>query len=730
MEVHHSIGGGGGSPHMRPDTAGSSNYNKRKRTGNEFGSSPGSAPDGEDDNDQNRRQPGVKRACNECRQQKLRCDVVQDPFTTCSRCTRLKLECKIESNFKRVGKRSKHAEMEKQIERLRRNLRKAQVQGYLVDDEEETESPITNGAYSRNSQSFMNSEEAVSSLLHLKQGGYIPRIMREIETVRLIEDDINNLFSQFWAFYHQYLPFLDPNQTPDTYHQQHPLLFWSIIAVAARRYTTDPSLLTALTGPLSRLLWNTVGEVPNNHFVVKALCLLCTWPLPTSTTTTDPTHILGGVMMKAATGIGLHRPKHTQDFSRVSVQLSKEQLHDRVTTWAVCNIVAQSLGTGYGQPASTLYDWTLAVRPGYEDPFTLSPELETRLQVERFCDKISKEMYSNASDPRGVAGDELRRTLTRVFRRDYNELQASILSRQDVSPIVNLHLKAAGLHLRLSAFFDEPKEVGYMDDLLGLWRAATVFLDFVFELDANGTGMTGTGILKYATGYILQMIVAACFTLLKLLSSFFSKEVDFGKGRSLFHRTIQGIRSMSIITNDLPWRLAELMVQMWNGARVEARNHRNSVQGMGNGDADDKPLKIDDSLQLKVRCRMSMSLMFDSIWRWREEFQAQGRGNIDAKINNPTNPDSASDCQASSTTRLDSTLMQPQQIDSQLLVAAGAVSSNHGLPGNNMMGGTSGYNESNYEVFDPLNWMLDGLVDFPYSYQAIQGLEASGNGMN
>jgi len=26
-----------------------------------------------------------------------------------------------------------------------------------------------------------------------------------------------------------------------------------------------------------------------------------------------------------------------------------------------------------------------------------------------------------------------------------------------------------------------------------------------------------------------------------------------------------------------------------------------------------------------------------------------------------------------------------------------------------------GFGESNYEVFDPLNWMLDGLVEFPYS---------------
>lgn len=566
----------------------------------------------------------------------LRCDVVQDPFTTCSRCNRLKLECKIESNFKRVGKRSKHAEMEKQIDRLRRNLQRAQAQGFIVDDDEELDSPMGNGVYSRNNQSFMGSDEAVSSLLHLKQGGSysLPRIVHEIENVGLTEDAINHLFNEFFGYYHRYLPFLNPAQPPEQYYQQHPLLFWVIIAVASRRYTVDPGLLTSLAGPLTRLLWQTVGEVPSNHYVVKALCLLCSWPLPTSTTSTDPTHILCGVMMKTATGIGLHRPSHTQDFSRVSVDLNKEQLHDRVTTWAVCNIVAQSIGTGYGQPASTLYDWTLAVRPGDEGPFKLTPELESRLQIERFCDKVSKEMYSNASDPRGVAGDELRTMLTRVYRREFNELQVSILSRNDISPLVNLHLKAAGLHLRLSAFFDSPSTVGYMDDLMGLWRAAVAFLDLVFEQEQPSPDNMNAGYLRYATGYILQMIIAGCFTILKLLSSFFAREIEFERGRQLFHRTIQAIRSMSVINNDLPWRLAELMVQLWNGARVEQRSQMQQLRdnGNGNGMGHDRATAVDDSLQLKVRCRMSMSLVFDSTWRWREEFQAQGRGSIEGQL--------------------------------------------------------------------------------------------------
>jgi hypothetical protein len=516
--------------------------------------------------------------------------------------------------------------MEKQIERLRRNLQRAQAQGYVVEDEEDTESPHANG-YSRNSQSFMGSDEAVSSLLHLKQSGSygMPRFAHEIENVGLTDEAINHLFHDFWCFYHPWLPFLDPSQTPDQYYQQHPLLFWVIIAIASRRYATDPALLTSISGPLTRLLWPTIGDVPKDHFVVKALCLLCTWPLPTSTTSSDPTHILCGVMMKTATGLGLHRPNHTQDFSRVQQELNREQLHDRVTTWAVCNIVAQNCGTGYGQPASTLYDWTLAVRPGEDGPFRLSPELEARLQIERFCDKVSKEMYSNASDPRGVAGDELRAMLTRVYKREYNELQAAILSRQDLSPIVNLHLKAAGLHLRLSAFFDSPTTLGYMDDLMGLWRACLAFLDLVVELDMPTVEDPRGGVIRFSTNYILQMVIAAGFVLLKSLSSFFAKSIDVDRGRQLFKRTITAARNISVVNNDLAWRLAELMVQLWNGRGGDRGGYTNGTTSAGKA-------VLDDSLQLKVRCRMSMSLLYDSVWRWREDYQLPGRGSIEGQL--------------------------------------------------------------------------------------------------
>lgn len=36
------------------------------------------------------------------------------------------------------------------------------------------------------------------------------------------------------------------------------------------------------------------------------------------------------------------------------------------------------------------------------------------------------------------------------------------------------------------------------------------------------------------------------------------------------------------------------------------------------------------------------------------------------------------------------------------------------------------YGQASYDVFDPLNWMLDGIVDFPYNFSSVQGSDLSG----
>ena len=62
-------------------------------------------------------------------------------------------------------------------------------------------------------------------------------------------------------------------------------------------------------------------------------------------------------------------------------------------------------------------------------------------------------------------------------------------------------------------------------------------------------------------------------------------------------------------------------------------------------------------------------------------------------MKNPTNPDSAAESSATS-------------------VADHSLAPSTGILGDTITSDV--YGESYHEVFDPLNWMFDGLVDFPF----------------
>ncbi|BCR94428.1 putative C6 transcription factor (Leu3) [Aspergillus luchuensis] len=727
--------GGASHPSVSPAVGSDAAGPARKRTTTMAGldSSPGSIDDidGQDNQEEKKRQP-VKRACNECRQQKLRCDVIQDPWTDCSRCRRLKLDCKIESNFKRVGKRSRNAEMEREIIELRKQIATVQAGAIppsqsaslppVQTPKQETASQVGSGVYhtpsAMSTDQYMGSHEAVASLLDLRSGFDGTNFMRNgnhhfkrIEDVAVVPERVTELFHLFFTFYHPFLPFLDRDQSPDDYYSASPLLFWTIISVGARRFQADTHLLNSLSGPVSRLVWSTLADIPQSYHVVKALCLLCTWPFPTSSTSTDPTFMLCGMMIQVAMQLGLHRPSHTQDFSKFRVELIEEELRDKVRTWAVCNIVAQRVATGYGQPPSSVYDWTLSSNDSMDPNFRLPDDIRSRLEIEKFCDKVTKSLYTNRRDPVGLCSDQERSTLISFLSRDFDELENQLKAHND--SITNLYLRASNLHLHLSAFFDDTTAKDYRERLLSLYVATTTFLEAAMNLE------TEVGpVLSYTPYYVYQMMVAGGCTLLKLCKSFFAAHIDMDYAKNLFNRTIWAIRRVSVSSNDLPERLAEVVAQMWR------LNNVPTPKLTADGG------EVDDSLMLKVRCRMSMSLLFDSVWRWREDARTKGR-NLEAYLKNPTNPDSNAESSNSSS-------IQPTRTSTATPGVAGAADpslapapmlpqANMGVSAPSAVGALpSGFMEPNYEVFDPLNWLLDGLVDLPYSYSTISGIESQG----
>lgn len=283
------------------------------------------------------------------------------------------------------------------------------------------------------------------------------------------------------------------------------------------------------------------------------------------------------------------------------------------------------VATGYGQSSNTLYDWTLGSKASKADPnFALPPTISNHLRIERFVDRVSSTLYSNRQDPVGLVSDAERQGHVSLLASDFADLEEEMSG--EWSAVNVIYLRAAHLHLHLSAFFSSPSLPSYRTDLLRLYNATTAFLETCLGLDETSTPSTvrmdgaaeatGSVSLVHGTNYIFQMMLAAGFALLKLHNNFLPLVgFDAEKSRSLINKTIWALRSMSVQENDLAQRLAEVLAQLvWEGSRAGSEKTR----------IDAPPASLDDSMRLKVRCRMSVSLVYDSVWRWREEAQRRG----------------------------------------------------------------------------------------------------------
>ncbi len=280
------------------------------------------------------------------------------------------------------------------------------------------------------------------------------------------------------------------------------------------------------------------------------------------------------------------------------------------------------VATGYGQPSNTLYDWTLGAKAAQVDAnFALPPTISDHLRIERFAEKVSSTLYSARQDPVGLVSDSERQAYVNLLASDFADLEEEISGASSVVTLI--YLRAVHLHLRLSAFFSPPSLPSYRTDLMKLYNATTSFLETCLHLEQstssafphNETSSRGRVALVHGTNYIFQMMLAAGFALLKLHNNFLQQAgLDAEKVRTLFSKSIWALRSMSVQENDLAQRLAEVLAQVWKGSRAAVE--KTEIEG--------PPVDDDTSMQLKVRCRMSVSLVYDSVWRWREEAQRRG----------------------------------------------------------------------------------------------------------
>ena len=201
-------------------------------------------------------------------------------------------------------------------------------------------------------------------------------------------------------------------------------------------------------------------------------------------------------------------------------------------------------------------------------------------------------------------------------------------------------------------------------------------LTAVIELPLN--------IFQHLPRYIEQMMLAGAVTLLKLLNSFYASHVDIPSGRTLFSRTVSCLRQLSVRGNDLPQRLAEVMAQLWQTSGA-------SEQRLFNSD-NNAPKAPDESLQLRVRCRSSLSVLYDAIWRWRQQAAQAGKEPLENAIEHPT--------AVSGGTNARNTPQPPLGAAPKLSAGLGDGGLDDPMSWDGNFGGNA--------VFDPLSWALDG----------------------
>lgn len=145
--------------------------------------------------------------------------------------------------------------------------------------------------------------------------------------------DMHTTTCRYYRCYHPVFPILSTSVRPDATYRASPLLFWTIVATAARHDGADFSLLPTLLPAVKELLWSTIPNAPHTLPSLQAMALLCHWPFPVSTMPEDISFILSCTLRAAATHVGLHRPQVLELYSRTRTPLSKPDLTQAVRAW-------------------------------------------------------------------------------------------------------------------------------------------------------------------------------------------------------------------------------------------------------------------------------------------------------------------------------------------------------------------------------------------------------------
>ncbi|KAK9322812.1 hypothetical protein V1517DRAFT_322173 [Lipomyces orientalis] len=426
---------------------------------------------------------------------------------------------------------------------------------------------------------------------------------RTLEGFTVTKDQILGLFLEFQSHYHPFLPVVDLSKGPDKIYMKSDLLFWIILETASRIYS-DVALFPILSSKLKELVARQLNSPLRSAYDVQAILIFTLWPPPAGSLNSDPCWNTCGLAMFNAVKLGLHCPGKTQDFGRVKVRPMLSETQEQVKTWVTCNIVSQHLSMGLGYPTFSMYDWTVNNAYRQEGFISMPRDLKIQVELAKFCDKMVRLLNQDTRDICGNVDSSTRRTVIKVLAKELDEIEFSMGMMSDICKLLLLITRT---QLYAYAFLDEDLESN-LDGLTLAYHAAIQTIAFSETLDVAIAPDGNYSKLLYLPLYVELDIVLAAFIIMKVQFSSLSEALDTNAGKRHFASAIAIMRKSSIKDNDFPIRVSTIMFQLW---KLHSKDKLDAIR-------DGRPQYT--SPRLKLRSRMATSVLFDSIWVWRERY--------------------------------------------------------------------------------------------------------------
>lgn len=284
-----------------------------------------------------------RRACKQCRQAKVRCEMEQPP---CARCIEKHHACEYDPRFRRRRNHERFQELEAEVRMLR--------QGALAEIGIEPAARSNAGPASvterRESPRESTADERATSTRVHDAGIEQFSVDRDtaprdtafvVRNVKLTFETASRLYTKYFEGYHGHLPFLEPSRSMEECYQRSEVLFWAIMSVAAREQQPVEDFLPQLALYFNESLGTTImgGVMSLGH--VQALLLVSLWPPSNVMLWSDRSMTWASIAVTGALYLGLHLPALEEEYVNHIAYTFDVDKNERARLWIACISVAQ-----------------------------------------------------------------------------------------------------------------------------------------------------------------------------------------------------------------------------------------------------------------------------------------------------------------------------------------------------------------------------------------------------